>query len=235
MARATLNELVRRYSLPAGAGHRLGVLLDALAAEVAPTSVHDPATALDVHVADSLVGLEAAALRDASTIADLGAGAGLPGLVLAAALPHARVFLVDSVGRKCAFMRATAAAMGLDNVAVVEARIEEWRDGREACDVVCARALAALPVLCEYAAPLLRLGGVLVAWKAQVDDREAVDGLAAAAQVGLEPDAVVAVRPFPGSVHRTLHVLRKTRPTPPRFPRRAGFATKRPLSVQNLR
>jgi 16S rRNA (guanine527-N7)-methyltransferase len=226
-----LDGLVERYSLPRDATERLATLLDALEREDAPTSVHDPREGLKVHVADSLAGLEALPIRAAGTVADLGSGAGLPGLVLATALPSAQVSLVESVARKCGFIQATAEAMGLANVDVVNSRVEEWRHGRERCDVVCARAVAALPVLCEYAAPLLRLGGALVAWKAQVDDREAADGRAAAAQLGLEAEEVVPVRPYPGSEHRTLHVLRKSSPTPQRFPRRPGFATKRPLSA----
>ena len=75
---------------------------------------------------------------------------------------------------------------------MVDKRIEAWAEGRERCDAVCARALAALPVLCEYAAPLLRPGGVLVAWKGHVDEAEAADARAAAAHLGLAPERVAS-------------------------------------------
>jgi len=94
-----------------------------------------------------------------------------------------------------------------------------------------ARALAALPVLCEYAAPLLVDGGSLVAWKGTVSAEEAADGHAAAEQLGLQPAPPHVVTPFPGAREHTLHVFRKTSPTPTRFPRRPGIATKRPLSA----
>lgn len=188
-----------------------------------------------MHIADSLSGLEVDELVRAHAIADLGAGAGLPGLVLAAVLPDARVTLVESVARKGAFAHETAAAMGLANVEVIHARVEEWGAGAGACDAVCARALATLPVLCEYAAPLLREGGVLVAWKGMVGDDEARDGAAAATHLGLAADPPRAVVPFSGSERRTLHVLRKIAPTPAGYPRRPGIATKRPLSATNLR
>jgi 16S rRNA (guanine527-N7)-methyltransferase len=233
--RLDLDSLARRYELPPGATAPLSVLLELLAAPEAPTSVHDPRDGLRVHVADSLAGLEVPELRTASVIADLGAGAGLPGLVLAAALPAARLVLVESAGRKCEFLRAAAEAMDLANVEVVWARAEEWRDGIGACDVVCARAVASLAVLAEYAAPLLREGGVLVAWKGTVGDDEAADAAAAADRLGLAPAAVRPVVPFAGSERRTLHVLRKIEPTPPQFPRRAGMATKRPLSARKPR
>jgi 16S rRNA (guanine527-N7)-methyltransferase len=94
---------------------------------------------------------------------------------------------------------------------------------------VTARALAALPVVAEYAAPLLRMGGTLVAWKGRPDPAETADAAAAAAALGLEVVEVVRVKPHPAARHRYLHVLRKVAPTPPRFPRRPGAAAKRPL------
>jgi 16S rRNA (guanine527-N7)-methyltransferase len=125
--------------------------------------------------------------------------------------------------------------MGLQNAEVVWSRAESWDAGLGRCDAVCARALAPLPVLCEYAAPLLRDGGILVAWKGAVSETEAADAAAAAAHLGLAPQPVRPVVPFTGSERRTLHVLRKAAPTPPNYPRRPGIATKRPLSATNRR
>lgn len=227
--------LLGRFDLAPEPQERLAALLDLLVLPDAPTSVRDRRRVVDVHVADSLAGLEIADLRAARLIADLGAGAGLPGLVLAALLPYARVVLVESARRKCEFIRRAGQAMGLDNVEVVWARAEEWGEGLGRCDVVCARALASLPILCEYAAPLLRIDGVLIAWKGAVDESEAEDGRAAAAHLGLVAESVVPVKPYRGSERRTLHVFRKAAPTPPGFPRRAGVATKRPLSAKSLR
>lgn len=232
---AALDRLLAKRQVSERAADPLGVLLDLLAAPEAPTSVHDRRRAIDVHIADSLAGLEIPELRAARQLADLGAGAGLPGLVLAAALPATHVVLVEAAGRKCEFLRRAAAAMRLGNAEVVWARAEEWGAGLGRCDVVCARALAALPVLCEYAAPLLREGGVLVAWKGAASDAEASDARAAATLLGLDAGTVRHVTPFPASEHRTLHVFRKLAPTPAGFPRRPGIATKRPLSAKNLR
>ena len=212
---------------------QLEALVDALADPAAPTAVHDPRDARNVHIADSLAGLEVGALREAGRIADLGAGAGLPGLVLAIALPAAEVVLVESVGKKCAWTEATVERLGLANVRVACARAEELRE--DPFDVVTARALAALPVLCEYATPLLREGGVLVAWKGAVDAAEEADGLAAAAVLGLRREEVRAVEPYPGSERRTLHVFRKVAPTPAGYPRRPGMAAKRPLTARSGR
>jgi 16S rRNA (guanine527-N7)-methyltransferase len=195
--------------------------------------VHDRREVENVHIADSLVGLEVPAVKEAARIVDLGSGAGPPGLVLAIARPEAEVMLVESVGKKCAWLERTVSALGLENVRVVCARAEELEE--EPFDVVTARALASLPVLCEYAAPLLRDGGALVAWKGAVDAREDADGLHAAQVLGLEREEVRAVEPYPGSQRRTLHVFRKVSPTPEGYPRRPGMAAKRPLTAPGIR
>ena len=208
-------------------------LVEALADPSAPTSVHDRREVENVHIADSLVGMEVPAVKEAARIVDLGSGAGPPGLVLAIARPEAEVVLVESVGKKCAWLERTVSALGLENVRVACARAEELEE--EPFDVVTARALASLPVLCEYAAPLLREGGVLVAWKGAVDAREDADGLHAAQVLGLEREEVRAVEPYPGSQRRTLHVFRKVSPTPESYPRRPGMAAKRPLTAPGIR
>ena len=225
-----LDALASSHGLDAGQRAALAALLNCLATDTtAPTTVVQPEEAVDVHIADSLVALELDVVRTATVIADLGAGAGLPGLALAVALPAARVVLVESVGRKGAFMRRCIARMGLANAEVVVARAEAWEAGLQACEVVTARALAPLNVLAEYAAPLLRDGGALVAWKGRRDRAEEADGRAAARRLGLELEEVRPVAPFPAAEARHLVVMRKVGPTPAGFPRRAGMARKRPL------
>jgi len=231
--RQRLAELAERHRLPRGGSAALEVLL-VLGAEDpgAATTIRDPAEAVDRHVADSLIALELDAVRGATRIADLGPGAGWPGLALAAALPEALVALVESSSRHCAYLGRAVEAAGLANVTVVDARAEEWREGLGVHDLLTARALAALPVVCEYAAPLLAPGGTLVAWKGAVGEEEAADGGAAAAILGLEPEPARRVQPFPAARDRTLHAFRKVAETPARFPRRPGMATKRPLSAK---
>jgi 16S rRNA (guanine527-N7)-methyltransferase len=224
-----ISALSERFGVPL---EGVEAVLELQAADpTASTAVRDPLAAVDRHVADSLVALELEDVRAARRIADLGSGAGWPGLALAAALPDASVALVESAVRHCRYLERAVAAGGLANAFVVHARVEEWPEGVGAHDLVTARALAALPVLCEYAAPLLVEGGVLVAWKGAVSPDEAWDGAAAAAVLGLEVGEVRAVSPYPGVERRSLHVVRKIAPTPARFPRRAGMAVKRPLGA----
>jgi 16S rRNA (guanine527-N7)-methyltransferase len=221
-----LAAVLDRFSVP-GFEALAGILELQAADPTASTAVRDPEEAVDRHVADSLVALELDCVRRARRIADLGAGAGWPGLALAAALPSSSVALVEAASRHCRYLQRAAA--GLPNVSVVHARAEAWPDGLGVHDLVTARALAALPVVLEYAAPLLAEGGHVVAWKGAVAPEEATAASAAAEVLGLEFIEGRRVAPFPGAREHTLHVFRKISLTPPRFPRRPGMAVKRPL------
>jgi 16S rRNA (guanine527-N7)-methyltransferase len=229
-----LAELAERYALPEDAPERLAVLLDLVASEPsAITTVRDPAKGVDLHVADSLVALELPQVPAARRIADLGSGAGFPGLVLAIALPNAHVALVESVGRKCAFMRGAIEQLQLANADVVQARAEAWPQGIARHDLVTARALAPLTTLVEYAAPLLVVGGALVSWKGAVDAGEEADGRAAAGALGMSAPVIRAVQPFAAARDRRLYVYSKVMDTPSRYPRREGMARKRPIRLSS--
>jgi 16S rRNA (guanine527-N7)-methyltransferase len=238
VSRETLDSLVARYGLGQAAAGQIARILEALKAEPDPhTTVSEPQAALEVHVADSLSGLEVAELAGARRIADIGAGAGFPGVVLAVALPQAQVDLVESAGRKTAVMDRLIRAGSVSNARSITTRAEELGGvpaavggGREAYDAVTARAVGPLALLVEYAAPLLREGGVLVAWKGARDADEEAAGAAAASLVGMAAARVLPVQPFEASENRHLHVFRKISPTTPGFPRRPGMARKRPLA-----
>jgi 16S rRNA (guanine527-N7)-methyltransferase len=219
-------DLVARFCLPPTAEPQLDALLDGLADPVAPTTVHERDRAIDVHLADSLVALALPMVREAGSIVDLGAGAGFPGLALAVAKPDARVVLIESARRKAAFIAGLVSAAGIENAHAVHERAEEAAGQYE---LVTARALAALPVVLEYAAPLLAPGGTTVVWRGRRNADEERAAATAAAELGLTLQDVRSVRPFPAAEHRHLHAYGKVAPTPERFPRRAGMASKRPL------
>jgi 16S rRNA (guanine527-N7)-methyltransferase len=226
-----LGDLAERYGLSDGQLDQMARVLSTLAAdELAPTSVRDPRRAIDVHIADSLAALELEPVREARQIADIGAGAGFPGLPLAVALPSSKVELVESQARKCTFIERVIAAAGIENAEAVCARVEEWPEGIAAHDLVLARAVAPQPIVLEYAAPLLRLGGALVDWRGQRDPEEERAGLEAAELLGLSRESIRRVAPFAGVRNHHLHIFRKGRETPDRFPRRVGTARKKPLA-----
>jgi 16S rRNA (guanine527-N7)-methyltransferase len=214
----------------------LDALLELLGTPRAPIAASTVPRARDVHLADSLSGLELEPLREADRIADLGSGAGLPGLVLAARLPGAGVDLVESVARKCEFIAEAIAAMGLENATVVCERSEDWARGagREAYGAVTARAVGRLSAIAELASPLLRENGVLAAWKGARDPDEEAEAERAADRLAMTPIEVRSVRPYPGSRERHIHLLRKNGPTPNGLPRRAGMAAKRPFGSEPL-
>ncbi|MGN6167086.1 MAG: 16S rRNA (guanine(527)-N(7))-methyltransferase RsmG [Solirubrobacteraceae bacterium] len=225
-----LDELVRRYALPTSALTALQALLELLAGDpTAPTALRDPQRVLEDHLADALVGLELEPVRAARRVADLGSGAGVPGLPLAIAKPTSSFALIESNGRNSQFIGDAAATCGLRNVEVINERVEAWRDGMEGFELVTARALAPLAVVAEYAAPLLTQGGSLVAWRGMRDPAVESDAAIAARALGLGVVGVRAVQPHVGARRRHLHVLTKERPTPSSFPRRPGMARKRPL------
>lgn len=201
--------------------------------EISGTAVTTVDQARDIHIADSLSGLEIAAIKAASSIVDIGSGAGFPGLVLGLALPETQVVLVDSVRKKMEAASGIAHELELANVECVWGRAEEIASigspHREAYDVVTARALAPLAVLLEYAAPLLRVGGSLVAWKGTPDVVERAAAETAASKLGFDPGSLSEVKPFAGSRARHFYVASKRLPTPETYPRRPGIALKRPI------
>jgi len=208
----------------------LGKVLELLAEERASVSSVVDDRAWKVHVADSLTGLEVPELTTATRIADVGAGAGFPGLALAAALPNAQIDLIESVGRKCDFMTRAIEAAGIQNAKVLNTRSEDWAstEGGESYDIVTARAVGRLSTLAELASPLLKPNGVLIAWKGKRDPDEESQLENASADLAMRPEQILDVGAYAGSKHRHLHTIRKAGPTPASLPRRPGMAKKRP-------
>ena len=224
-------------SEPPGAEAERGIeaLLDLLRTDpTAPVASSTVAKARDVHVADSLSGLEFEQLRAVDRLADLGSGAGLPGLVLALALVRVRCDLIESSSRKCEFLRRAIERTGAGNAEVVCERAERWAagEGREAYGAVTARAVGGLATVAELASPLLRAGGVLVAWKGRRDRDEEAEMERAAPRLAIEPVEIRSVTPYHGSRDRHIHLLRKNGPTPEGLPRREGLAAKRPFGSE---
>ena len=217
-------------ALDARGRERLGTVLELLAEERASVSSVVDERAWKVHVADSLTGLEVPELTTATRVADIGAGAGFPGLALAVALADTRVDLIESIGRKCAFMQRAVDEAEIANATVLNTRSEDLAsgDGREAYDIVTARAVGRLSTLAELASPLLKPNGVLIAWKGKRDEEEETQLVGAAEALAMAPEQILDVGDRAGSQHRHLHVIRKAGPTPSDLPRRPGIAKKRP-------
>lgn len=166
-----------------------------------------------------------------SRLIDVGSGAGFPGLPLKILHPELHVILVESVGKKAAFLEHVVVALDLRDVAVVAARAElvgHDPQHREQYDVVTARAVAELATLAEYCLPLCRIGGRVLAPKGRDVDDEVARARIAIARLGGQ---VIGVEPveIPGVEPRTLVVIAKVAPTPAVYPRAVGIPAKRPI------
>lgn len=202
-----------------------------LSAGLNVTGVKDPEEVEKVHFLDSLALLDLPVVQAAAEIADVGSGGGLPAIVLALALPGSRVTAIESVTKKCRHIIHVAAVLGLENVRVFCERAEDHgqSEGREAYDVVTSRAVASLPVVAEYSLPLLKVGGSMVAMKGQISDQERTRALRALGILGSDGMEEVRLTPFSEARDRLVFLVKKSRPTPGVYPRRAGVPQKRPL------
>jgi 16S rRNA (guanine527-N7)-methyltransferase len=195
---------------------------DLLVAEpVSVTSVRDPDAAWELHIADALTALDLVLRLAPETAVDVGSGGGSPGIPIAIAAGM-DVTLLEASAAKCDFLRRTTAGLGL-GCPIVHERSEEYgrAAGRDAFDLALARALAPPGAAAELCLPLVRVGGHVLLWTADTDVVALQD---VASQVGGTLAEAVAVRP-----NRHLILLAKSAPSPDRFPRRPGMATKRPL------
>ena len=194
------------------------------------TRVVEPEAVARLHLLDAVAALPLLDAEGPESALDLGSGGGVPGIVLAVARPEVTWTLVDSVRKKAGALAAFVEALEMRNVRVVAERAEVLGRGeqRESFDLVVARACAALPVLAEYALPLARTGGMLLAWKGRIGEEELAGGTRAAELLGGGPPQVV-----PSGVRslgdHAFVVIRKLAPTPKRFPRRPGEPARQPL------
>lgn len=241
-ARATFERLLETDAaaltglLPPGyadAAERFVALLLEANSRLNLTRVVEPDAVARLHLLDAVSALPTIDRLAPDRVLDLGSGGGVPAIPLALARPGVRWALVDSVRKKVDVLAAIVAALGLATVETVAERAELLgRDPayRERHDLVTARACAALPVLVEYALPLLRVGGTLLAWKGRVAEEELRAGAAGAAELGgSEPEVVPSGVDDLGE-HRFV-LVRKERPTPARYPRRPGEPARRPLGA----
>lgn len=193
------------------------------------TRITDPGQIIVKHFLDSLV----LAKEDLGrSLCDMGTGAGFPGVPVKIALPALSVTLVDSLAKRIAFLQELSRALDLPGVECVHARAEDFGrmgSSRHAFDSVASRALAALPVLLEYALPLIRVGGRFFAFKGGQAEDEVKSSRKALAVLGGEMERVEEFSLGPLAEHHSLILVRKIKETPADYPRKAGVPEKKPL------
>jgi 16S rRNA (guanine527-N7)-methyltransferase len=163
--------------------------------------------------------------------ADLGSGAGLPGLPLAVAYRATQFTMIDAQRRRLDWVAAAAAALGLANVTVVHARLEDYGQGpaRQSFDVATARALGPLPVVAEMGLPLVRIGGQLLVPRGRPEAAELEQAAVACEQLGGRLDDVIPNPSSPIDRVGFVVIMAKIAATSPRFPRRSGVPARTPL------
>lgn len=197
------------------------------------TAITDPDEIEMKHFLDSLTCLLATGTPVAGRVADIGTGAGFPGLPLKIVSPDFPLVLVESTRKKVEFCQHVVSGLQLDRVTVLHARAEEigqQQKYRGEFDWVLARAVANLPVLVEYMLPLLKIGGKAVAQKGETAPAEAHMAEAALRILGGRVAQLVGVELPKITETRYLVLIEKTGGTPAKYPRRPGMPTKRPLN-----
>jgi 16S rRNA (guanine527-N7)-methyltransferase len=217
---------------------QLGSYLDLLLAanqRMNLTRITDRGDAEVLHVGDALTLLPHLP-PEAHRLADVGAGGGVPGIVLAIARPEIHVTLIESTRKKADFLRATATELGLANIAIEPRRAEEVAHSpqRESFDIVVARAVALLPILVEWLLPLARVGGCALAMKGpkSVDELKRAEN--AIRQLGGGPALALPVE-LPKTAQHLLIKIPKIARTPARFPRDPSIAKSIPILREGRR
>ena len=193
------------------------------------TAPHDVALK---HIADSIC--ISPHIARGAVLLDVGSGAGFPALPIAIVRPDITVYALDSTAKKTDFILRAAAFLELQNVRVITARAEEAaRDGayRETFDVVTARAVSELNILCELCSPFLKQGGRFIAMKADAPAREIADAESALRPLHLEIEKQLplTLQNEREQINRTLILINKTAPTPNIYPRANAKIKKQPL------
>lgn len=193
------------------------------------TSITEPEEIILKHFVDSLALLS---LVQGKRLADIGTGAGFPGIPLKILLPEVEVYLVDSLAKRLDFLETVIKELKLTKVQTVHARAEDFaRDPyyRETFDCVTSRAVARLPVLLEYAVPLLKKGGYFLAAKGSQAQEEVMESKKALTVLGAEVKDIKLFNLGAEAEHRAIILVEKTSSTPPAYPRKAGTPGKKPL------
>lgn len=186
------------------------------------TRITDPEEIVTGHYLDSLTCLPTFSPSDGAKCIDVGAGGGFPGIPIAIARPDLAVTLLDAARKRVDFLARAAAELGLTNVRAHHGRAEDLgrdRSHRESYDVAWARAVAEMQVLVELCLPLVRVGGAFVAQKSEDVADEVADAKPLAGQLGGGTPEIRRIRIPHTQISRSIVVVRKTRRTPPAFPR----------------
>ena len=194
------------------------------------TSIVEPKEIILKHFIDSLTINKY--LKENSTLADVGTGAGFPGIPLKILRPDMKITLVDSLNKRIKFLNEVIEKLNLKDIVTVHSRIEDFgksKNYRENFDYVTARAVANLAVLSEYLIPIAKIGGKCLCMKGNNVEEEITSGKKAIDVLGGKIEIIDEFLLPDSDISRNIIVITKAKNTPARFPRKAGLPSKEPL------
>ena len=196
------------------------------------TAITEPKEVAIKHMIDSITAYDENLFTDGATVIDVGTGAGFPGLPLKIFCPEIKLTLMDSLNKRIKFLQTVVEELGLKDVECVHARAEEGarnKKYREYFDIAVSRAVARLPILCEYCLPFVKKGGHFIALKGMQYHDEAEEAAKAIKVMGGSKTEIRPVKLPELDDKRAVITITKTMPTPKAYPRKAGTPTKNPI------
>lgn len=197
------------------------------------TGITDFQEVLIKHFLDSLACVKAVQMKEIKTVMDIGTGAGFPGVPLKIAFPHLEACLLDSLKKRVGFLEETFRLLKLEDIKAIHGRAEEFarnKDYRETYDLCVSRAVSNLATLSEYCLPYVKKGGLFVSYKSGKVQEEVQQAEKAVHILGGKIKDVLYFQLPDSEIDRSLIVIEKIKPTPVRYPRKAGTPLKEPLS-----
>ena len=196
------------------------------------TGIEEEREVYIIHFLDSISAITNNYIKDGMSIIDVGTGAGFPGLPLRICLKNVKLTLLDSLNKRINFLQEVSAKVGIDDIEFIHGRAEDFgkdENYREKYDIATARAVAGLPVLIEFCAPFIKLGGYFVCLKGPNANLELEEAKKAIEIMGLEFVEKIDVKLPELDLSHNILVFKKIKNTPEKYPRKAGKPSKNPI------